>query len=83
MSDDGRYLGVLSAHEVMNALAAGRSITVGALAVDTDPVTPDTPLGDVLDRLDHGAGVVPVVDSAGAVSGWIRHRDLLGSLTAG
>ena len=78
----GTYLGVASAFDVMNALAADDRACVRALLTPTEPVRPDAPLGDALDRLDHGAGAVPVVDgSTGTVSGWVRHQDLLTALS--
>ncbi|HVX47020.1 MAG TPA: chloride channel protein [Mycobacteriales bacterium] len=78
---DGTYLGTVSAYDVMNALAAEDQAPVRALLKPADPVTPDSPLGDALDRLDHGAGAVPVVDTTGAITGWVRHRDLLDALS--
>ena len=82
VTDDGTYLGVLSARDVMNALAAGEDTDARALTSRADPVAPDAPLGDVLRELDHGAGAVPVADPKGSIIGWIRHRDLLAVLTA-
>ena len=79
--DNGIYLGTVSAHDVMNALAADDQAPVRALLKTVDPVTPDTPIGDVLDQLDHGAGAVPVTTEAGTITGWVRHRDLLKALS--
>lgn len=79
---DGTYLGTLAAAHVMNALAAGDAAPVRALVEHADPVTADSPLGDALDELERGAGAVPVVDDAGTVIGWVRHRDLLTALSA-
>ena len=79
--DDGTYLGTLAAHDVMNALATADPAPVRALIERADPVTEHSPLGDALDQLDHGAGAVPVIDSAGTITGWIRHRDLLTALS--
>jgi CIC family chloride channel protein len=80
--EDGVYLGTLAAGDLMAALAAGDPAPVSALTQSADPVTVDAQLGEVLDRLDHGAGAVPVIDASGAVVGWVRHRDLLGPLAA-
>ena len=79
--DDGTYLGTLAAHDVMNALATADPASVRALIRRADPVTEHSPLGDALDQLDRGAGAVPVIDSAGTVTGWLRHRDLLTALS--
>jgi CIC family chloride channel protein len=77
---DGRYFGVLAAHAVMDALAAGEDASVAALTQSVDPVGPDAPLGDVLRRLDRGDGAVAVAVD-GEIAGWIRHRDILTALT--
>ncbi|SHG30980.1 chloride channel protein, CIC family [Jatrophihabitans endophyticus] len=81
--DRGTYLGVLAAVDVINALAAGETTTARSLTTTTTPVTPETPLGVVLHELERGAGAVPVVDSENAITGWIRHRDLLLVLSSG
>ena len=78
---NGTYLGTVAVHDVMNALAADDPAPVRALVEPADPVTPTAALGDVLDRLDHGAGAVPVADDTGAITGWVRHRDLLNALS--
>ncbi len=80
VDDEGRYLGTVSAHEVMDALAAGEDVDVVALTRGDEPVDPDAPLGEVLRRLDRGAGAVPVADPEGRLTGWVRHRDLLAAL---
>ena len=76
----GRYYGVLAAHAVMDALAAGEDVSTSGLAEAVEPVEPESPIGDVLHRLDHGAGAVPVTRD-GQTLGWIRHRDVLAALT--
>ena len=77
---DGRYFGILAAHAVMDALAAGENANVGELTASADPVGPDASIGDVLRRLDHGDGAVAVTVDDEMV-GWIRHRDILTALT--
>ena len=79
---DGAYLGVLAAHDVMTALAAGDPAPVQALGDHVDPMSPDAPLGDALERLDHGAGAVPIADQSTTITGWVRHRDLLAALSS-
>ncbi len=79
---DGTYLGTLASHDVMNALAADDTAPVRALVEKADPVTADSHLGAALDRLDHGAGAVPVIGDTGTVIGWIRHRDILTALSS-
>jgi CIC family chloride channel protein len=82
LDSDGRYFGVLAAHAVLDALAAGEDATIAALTASAEPVTIDAPIGDVLKRLDHGDGAVPVTTGGdGTVVGWIRHRDILTALT--
>jgi len=79
--EDGRYLGTVSAHEVMDALAAGEDVDVVALTRAADPVPDDAPLDEVLRRLDRGADGVPVADGSGRLVGWVRNRDLLSALS--
>ncbi|MEO9139208.1 MAG: chloride channel protein [Jatrophihabitans sp.] len=74
------FLGVISSHDVMHALAAGEETDVRALTERCTPVTPDTPLGEVLQRIEHDAGAVPVADADGTITGWVRQRDLLAAL---
>jgi CIC family chloride channel protein len=81
LDSDGRYFGVLAAHAVMDALAAGEDAPIAALTASAEPVTVDAPIGNVLKRLDHGDGAVPVTTGDGTVVGWIRHRDILTALT--
>ncbi|MBE7189449.1 chloride channel protein, partial [Jatrophihabitans endophyticus] len=45
--DDGGYVGVLAAVDVMNSLAAGETTTARALAAPADPVGLDAPISDV------------------------------------
>ncbi|MHA3700995.1 chloride channel protein [Jatrophihabitans sp. YIM 134969] len=73
---DGTFRGVVSAHDVMSALAAGDTAPVGAVTGPADPVAAGSELGAVLTRLEQGAGAVAVGDTAG-VTGWVRQRDLL------
>jgi CIC family chloride channel protein len=78
----GRYFGILSAHAVMDALAADEDTYLELLTASAEPVTPDAPIEDVLRRLDHGDGAVPVTTAEDDLVGWIRHRDVLTALTA-
>ena len=81
VDDGGSFLGVLAAHDVMTALANGDPAPVRALVNPVDPLQPDSPLGEALHRLEHGAGAVPVTDATQTVVGWVRHRDLLSALS--
>ncbi len=78
---DGTYVGTLASLDVMDALAAGEQTRVRDLMTAAEPVAPDAPLSDVLHELDQGAGAVPVVGTDRTITGWIRHRDLIGALT--
>lgn len=78
----GRYLGTLAAHDLMDALAAGEDTTIAALTVDTAPLETRASIGDALKRLDSGADAVPVQDTAGAIIGWVGHRDMLTAFSA-
>ena len=73
----GRFLGTLTAHDLMDALVSGEDTTVEALTVSTAPLRPSDPIGDALKRLDRGADAVPVEGVDGVIVGWIRHRDIL------
>ncbi|HEV7211631.1 MAG TPA: chloride channel protein [Blastococcus sp.] len=77
---DGRHLGLLSAAELMDALAAGEDTELPALIAGADPVAPDAPVEEVLHRLDRGVDAVAVTEGD-ALVGWVRHRDLLTAMT--
>jgi CIC family chloride channel protein len=77
---DGRYLGTLTSHDVLDALAAGDPTDVVALTTDTSPVEEAATFGEVLRRFDSGADAVPVADHAGLLVGWVRQRDVLAAL---
>ncbi|MDQ2836898.1 MAG: chloride channel protein [Actinomycetota bacterium] len=78
---DGRYFGILTAHALMDALAADEATDIRSLTAATEPVGPDAPIGDALKRLDRGEGAVPVTNDDGVLLGWVRHRDILAALT--
>ncbi len=80
--DSGRYLGLITAHELMDALAADEVTDIVALTSGGEPVHLDAPLGEALRQLDRGVDAVPVADADGILVGWIRHRDLLAALSA-
>ena len=80
IDDDGRYLGTLNSHDVLDALAAANPTDVVALTIDTAPVGETASFGDVLRRFDRGADAIPVADEAGALIGWVRQRDVLAVL---
>jgi chloride channel protein, CIC family len=79
---EGRYLGTLTAHDVMDALAAGEATDITALTGGIEPLPPDATIGQVLRLLNQGAGGVPIADSDGIVIGWVRHQDVLSALVA-
>jgi CIC family chloride channel protein len=78
----GRYLGTIAAHDLMDALASGEDTSVEALTVSITPLRPGAPIGDALKQLDTGIDAVPVQDNEGSIVGWVRHRDMLGALSA-
>ncbi|GAA1902505.1 chloride channel protein [Lapillicoccus jejuensis] len=80
---DGRLHGTVTATDVVRALSAGDDTRVGALASPADPVPDTATVGDVLTALGHARSVVPVADASGAVVGWVRERDLLGTTGLG
>jgi CIC family chloride channel protein len=80
IDDDGRYLGTLNSHDVLDALAAANPTDVIALTSDTTPVGETASFGDVLRRFDAGAEAIPVADEAGTLIGWVRQRDVLAVL---
>lgn len=77
---ENRYVGILTAHEIMDAVASGDDTGVLALCTEVEPVATDALLGSVLRRLDHGADAVPVAGADGSLVGWVRHRDILAVL---
>ncbi len=80
---DRHYLGVLTAHEIMDAVASGEETDVGSLCSPTEPASPTTELSSVLRQLDRGADAVPVTEEDGILVGWVRHSDVLAALTMG
>jgi CIC family chloride channel protein len=79
---EGRYLGTLAAHDVMDALAAGEESDLTALTREVEPLPPDATIGQLLKLLDQGADGVPIAGSSGIVIGWVRHQDVLAALIA-
>lgn len=75
------YLGVLTAHEIMDAIAADETTDVVALSAPVTPAYPETTLAVVLRTLDAGADAVPVIDPEERLIGWIRHSDILSALS--
>jgi CIC family chloride channel protein len=80
---DGRYLGILTAHDLMDALAAGESTDVVTLSRIDQTVGPSDALSVALKQLDGSADAVPVAADDGRLVGWLRHRDLLAALSGG
>jgi CIC family chloride channel protein len=80
LDETGRYVGMLKAHDLMDALAAGNATDIAALTAPVDPVTIGSSIGQVLRRLDAGESAVAVTDDDGALVGWVRHRDILAAL---
>ena len=78
---EGTFLGTLSSHDVMDALAAGEDTDVVSLTVGGRSVDADSPLGDALAQLDRGADAVAVAGADGVLVGWVRHRDVLSALS--
>ncbi|MGZ4571147.1 MAG: CBS domain-containing protein [Blastococcus sp.] len=77
---DGRHVGLISVGGLMDALAAGEDTDLPALMAGADPVAPDAPIEEVLNRLDRGVDAVAVAEGD-ALIGWVRHRDVLAAMT--
>jgi chloride channel protein, CIC family len=77
---DGRYTGVLTVHELMNALAAGEDTDLLALCSPVPTLRPTDQLGEAVYQLDRGADAVPVADDSDYLLGWVRHSDVLSAL---
>ncbi len=75
---DGRYVGLVDAHDVMDQLAAGEQRAVIWSAAQA--VNPGSTAGDVIDLLDAGAPAAYVVDDDHRLIGRVRHRDVLAAL---
>ncbi len=81
LDPEGRYLGVLSAHEIMDAVAAGEDTDVGSLCAPLESAHLSDPLSRAVRLLDRGADAVPVVDDQDTLVGWVGHRDVLAALS--
>lgn len=79
---DLRLLGVLNAHEVMDAAAAGEDSDAVALTRPLDAVLAGQPIGVAIKRLDRGDSAVPIADDEGVLVGWVTQREVLGALSA-
>jgi len=78
---DGHYLGTLSSHDVLDALAAANPTSVIALTADTKPVPISATIGEVLREFDAGLSAVPIAGTDGELVGWIRERDVLTAMS--
>ena len=76
-SADGVARGVITSHELMDALVAGEDVDLARLTSSAALAQEGLPLRDALHLLDHGAEALGIVDSRGALVGWVRHRDIL------
>ncbi|MEU5533540.1 chloride channel protein [Streptomyces sp. NPDC020362] len=82
VDDAGKYLGVVTAQAVAEALAEQPDVTpstVGQLAEPPAPVTTDQPLAQALHALLSAAGTgLPVLDTnQGKPVGWLSHQSAL------
>ncbi|MFH8771101.1 chloride channel protein [Streptomyces sp. NPDC017958] len=82
VDDAGKYLGVVTAQAVAEALAEQPDVTpstVGQLAESPAPVTTDQPLTQALHALLSAAGTgLPVLDTnQGKPVGWLSHQSAL------
>ncbi|WP_432165064.1 chloride channel protein [Streptomyces sp. bgisy031] len=82
VDDAGKYLGVVTAQAVAEALAEQPDVTpstVGQLAETPAPVTTDQPLAQALHALLSAAGTgLPVLDAnQGKPVGWLSHQSAL------
>ncbi|OXY86383.1 chloride channel protein [Streptomyces diastatochromogenes] len=85
VDDAGKYLGVVTAQAVAEALAEQPDVTpstVGQLAEPPAPVTTDQPLAQALHALLSAAGTgLPVLDTnQGKLVGWLSHQSALRSV---
>jgi CIC family chloride channel protein len=80
VDDSGDYLGVVTARGVSDALADGRHDAAAASLATETPVTisQDDLVQVASETLSRsGTNAMPVLDSAGAVVGWLSYHDLL------
>lgn len=80
IDDNQNLVGVLSARDVLAALAKGKkSVRVGEyMSRQPITVTPDTPVPDAIDLLlEHRFGSLPVVGSDGHLMGIVTETDFL------
>jgi CIC family chloride channel protein len=81
LGENGRYLGTLSSHDVLDALAAANPTGVVALTVDTKPIEVTASIGEVLREFDAGLTAVPISGANGDLIGWVRERDVLSAIS--
>lgn len=76
---DGRYVGLVSEHAVLAALAAGQHGPVRPLVVPVETLRAQDRTADAVRRLRE-AEAVPVVDAEGRLTGWVTAGSLLAAL---
>ena len=81
LDDGGRYLGILGAHELMDAISAGEDTEAGSLSDPVEDVRQNDPSSRAVRLLDRGVDAVAVVDEQDTLVGWVRHRDVLAALS--
>jgi CIC family chloride channel protein len=77
----GNYLGALSSHDVLDAIAAANPTDVVALLADTAPLLVSASIGDVLREFESGITAVGIASVSGELVGWIREREVLTALS--
>ncbi|MHB8874552.1 MAG: CBS domain-containing protein [Myxococcaceae bacterium] len=80
VDDHGHLVGILSARDVLAAMAQGKSSTPAAEYMQRNVITvgPDTPAREAIDLLvDNRLGALPVVGSQGELVGIITETDFL------
>ncbi len=80
--DAGQFAGVLVSADVMSALVADEDLATEVLVRD-DRVFASQPVQDALRYLDAGTGTdaVAVTTEVNVLVGWLRHRDVLATLS--
>ena len=80
---DGVVIGVLGARALERVLTSGDDTTALELTEAIPDLHPGDDLGRAIDWLADGdREALPVLDAAGALAGWIEHRDVLRAYAA-
>ena len=82
LDGDGRYIGIVTAHAVADALADAEhdDAVVGSLVESPTAVRDSDTVADALPALQSTPGAIPVLDAELRLVGWLSHQRVLAAV---